>query len=168
MARDQQHVVVALAQRRKLNRNDVQPVEQILAESSRTDLGPRVAVGGAHDSDIGRAGGVLSHALYDAILEESQHFDLQGRFHLADLVQKQRSAVRHERRAFAFGAGTSERPFDVAEKLALQQIVRDGCAVQRDERPLRPFAEVVQRAQSSLPVPLSPVTNIVALEGAAL
>ena len=61
-----------------------------------------------------------------------------------------------------------ERAALVAEELALDELARDGRAVDLDERVVRRAGERrwMARAMSSLPVPLSPVMSTDALVGA--
>ena len=83
----------ALAQRRHIQRQDIQPVIQILAE---TALGDRLAqshIGRRNDPhiDADRLTAADPHDL--ALLQEAQQMALQIHRHVADLVQEQRAAV---------------------------------------------------------------------------
>jgi hypothetical protein len=56
----------------------------------------------------------------------------------------------------------------VAEQLVLQDLAREGAAVDGDERTLLPVdLSWMARATSSLPVPLSPTISMLALGGRA-
>ena len=54
--------------------------------------------------------------------------------HVADLVEEERAAVRGLELADAPLVGAGERAALVAEELALEELVRDRRAVERDER----------------------------------
>ena len=144
IAGDQQHVALALAQRRQLHGHDVQPVEKILAEPSCDDLRLRIAVGRAHDAHIGRARRVFAHAAHLALLQEAQDFRLERYVHLADFIEEKRAAVGLERRALAVGRGAGERAFHMAEDFAFKQVPGNGGAIDDDEWPRAALAEAMQ------------------------
>ena len=141
---DDQHVVVAFAQRRQVDGHDMQAVEQVLAEAAGIDLGLRVAVGGADDADVDRRRLVLADPLDRAGLQEAQHLGLQAKIHLADFVEEQRAAIGLAGSAGAVRGGAGEGALHMAEDLAFQQVARDGGAVDGDERLVATAAELVQ------------------------
>jgi hypothetical protein len=65
--------------------------------------------------------------------------------HLADLVEEQGAAIGARGRAFLVGGGAGEGAADMAEDGALEQVVRDGAAVQRHERLFCAPAQPVHR-----------------------
>jgi hypothetical protein len=67
--------------------------------------------------------------------------------HVADLIQKQRAAVRCLEAAYALRDRSSERAPLVAEKLAFEQVRGDRCAVHLDEGPLPSFTLKVDAAR---------------------
>ena len=76
---------------------------------------------------------------------------------IADFVEKERAAVGLLQPADAIAIRTGKGSFDVTEKFAFQQVLRQGRAVNLDERPGRRGLEAsIASARSSLPVPLSP------------
>ena len=54
--RERQDVVAALAQRRHVQLDDLEPVVEVLAEGAARDAVGEVAVGGGHDAHVDRAG----------------------------------------------------------------------------------------------------------------
>src|SRR5438874_700569 len=68
-------------------------------------------------------------ALERALLEHAQQLGLERRRDLADLVQQQRPAVGQLEAAAAHPVGAGEGALLVAEQLALQQVLRQGGAV---------------------------------------
>jgi hypothetical protein len=150
------HVVLALAQRREVDRQHVQPVHQVLAELAfRDDLG-EVLVRGREDAhvDVHRLAAADRPEL--ALLQEAQQLLLHVGAHVPDLVEEERPLVRHLQQPLAAGARAGEGAALVAEELALEQRVGQRRAVLGDEAALRarPFSWIA-RAISSLPVPLS-------------
>ena len=69
-----------------------------------------------------------------AVLQHAQQLDLRGQRHVAHLVEEHRAAVGVLELAHPVGRGVGERPLDVAEQLALQDVLAQGGAVQRHER----------------------------------
>jgi len=91
------------------------------------------------------------------VLEEAQQLGLQLRRHVAHFVEKQGAPLGLLDAAAAGRGGAGEGPLLVAEELALQQPA--GIAVQfttTKGRALRRLARWIERATSSLPVPVSP------------
>ena len=86
-------VVAALAQRRQVQVDDVEPVVEVLAEAARLDLLLEVAVGRGDDADVDRLGLGVADAEDDPLLQRAQELHLQRERHLADLVEEQRAAV---------------------------------------------------------------------------
>ena len=76
-------------------REDVQPVEEVLAEASLVERRAQVAVGRGEDRARRPATGpAAAQALDLARLEHAQQLGLQLERHVADLVEQQRAAVR--------------------------------------------------------------------------
>ena len=103
-----------------------------------------------------------------AVLQRAQQLRLHLRPHVADLVEEQRAAVRRLEQAALGRDGAGERAPGVAEQLGLEQRLGQRRAVDRHERRRRRAASGVwiARATSSLPVPDSPSTSTVAVDGA--
>ena len=91
--REQQDVAGARAQRRHRNRDDVDAVEQILAEPLLLDLGLEVAVGRGDDARLERHLLVAADRADLALLEDAQQLDLHLERHLADLVEEDRAGA---------------------------------------------------------------------------
>ena len=88
---------------------------------------------------------VAPDALERLLLEHAQHLGLGGRRHVADLVQEQRAPRALLELADAAAVGPGEGALLVAEQLALQQVLRDGGAVEGQERRLGARAVLVDR-----------------------
>ena len=67
-----------------------------------------------------------THAVELALRQHAQEPGLQGRRHVADLVEEQRAAVGLLEAAAAQLGGTGERALLVAEQFRLQQVRREG------------------------------------------
>jgi hypothetical protein len=93
---------------------------------------------------------VVADPAHGPLLQHPQELGLQARRHVADLVEEQGAAVGGQHQTLAIGPGVGEGAAHVAEKLALEQRLRHGGAVDRHERPVGPRAATVQRASNQL------------------
>ena len=127
-------VVGTLAERRQVNRHQVDAVEQIFAELAARDHGGQRPVGRRDDAHVDFTALARAEHLEGAVLQHAQHLDLRRRIEIADLVEEDRAAVRHLEAALAVDAGVGERAAHVAEHLALEQRRRHAAEVHLDER----------------------------------
>ena len=92
---DQRRDVVApRAQRRQLDVDDVQAIEEIGAEAAVAHLGLEVAVGGGDQPDVDRDRSARAERRDLALLDGAQELRLQPERDLGDLVEEQRAARR--------------------------------------------------------------------------
>ena len=112
----------------------VEPEEQVLAEQLVGDHLAEVAIGRAEDADVDAERLVLADAADLAGFEEPQQLDLHALVQLADLVEEERAAVGDLEEPLAVRVGAGEGPLAMAEELALDQVLGQGAAVDRDER----------------------------------
>ena len=139
-------VLLPLAQARRLDGEDVQPVEQILAEAAlRHGLG-QVAVGGGDDPHIHLHRAFGPDGVDLALLQGAQQLDLDVQRQLAHLVEEQGAAVRLLELAQVLVGGAREAALLVAEQDALHEVLGDGAAVHRHERLAGPVRGAMDRA----------------------
>src|SRR4029077_18881024 len=81
-------------ERRHINREDVQPVEEVGTECSRSNGHGQIAVGCSDDSDIGGDDAGTSHSFKLALLEHAKQCNLSFRGKLADFIEKDSAGVR--------------------------------------------------------------------------
>ena len=81
-----------LAQGRKVDLEDREPVEEVLAELALRDRPREVAVRGRDDAHVGLQHLRPAEPLELALLEDAQELRLHGRAHLAHLVEEERAA----------------------------------------------------------------------------
>ena len=132
----QRDILPAAAQRREVQAHDIEAVEQIFAEHLGQDFGFEVLVRGRDDADIGADRVIPAHPRESSVLQHAKEFALQGERHFADLVEEQRSAVRLLEASDALGTRAGEGSFFVTEQLALQQVLRNGRAIDGEEWPV--------------------------------
>jgi hypothetical protein len=140
----------ALAQRRQLDREHVQPVVQVLAELAFRDRLARLLVGGGDDAHVGGNRLRRSDPHEGAGFQDAQQLDLQRQRHLGDLVEQDGAAVGALEEALVLPVGAGEAALFVAEQLAFDQLRRDGTAVDREERCALALGQVVDRARREL------------------
>ncbi len=139
----QQDVARPLPQGRQVDHDHPEAVVEVLPEAPRLNRLLQVAVGGGHDPGVDRDLLPAADALDGLLLEEAQELHLQGGRQFADLVQEERAALGQLDAPLALDVGAGEGPLLVAEEFALQQVLRDGAAVDRDEGPVFAAAQRV-------------------------
>ena len=137
VAMDQRgNILRPLAQRENVQRQDVEPEQQVLAELSVLGRFGEVLVGGRDDAYVHRDRSLTPEPLDHAGLEHAQQLRLGLEAQVAHLVQEQRAAIGQLEAAHAPLGSARERAALVPEHLGLHQILRDGGAVHTHE-PLR-------------------------------
>src|ERR1019366_4613147 len=131
---EHRNVILALAQRRQVNGDHVETVEQIVAELAVLYLLLEIDVSGGDNAHVHLylAHSAQVHEL--AVLQHAQDLGLRLQVHGANLIKEQRPAIGHLEQAFLAGDGAGEGAFDVAEERGLQQVRWHRTGVHRDER----------------------------------
>src|SRR5438034_3820273 len=102
-------------------------------------------MGGGNEADINREGFFAAHTLDGLFLEYTQELLLEGRTHVANFVEKNRSAVGLLEPSNPARVGVGESSFFMPEQLALEQILRDSSAIDHDKGLCGPGAVAVNR-----------------------
>ena len=123
------NVVLAGSQRRDLDRDDVQPIVEVLAELPLADQRRQIAIGRGDHPHVHAECVLAADALERLLLERAQDLRLRLEAHIADLVQEERAAVGELELAAAPRQRPRERALLVAEQLGLDQLLGDGGAV---------------------------------------
>ena len=129
VAGERDDVVLALAQRRDVDRDHREAVVEVAAERALHHGLLEVRVGrGDHahvHGDVLRA----AHAADFAFLQDAQELALEQEGHGGDFVEEERAAVCDLEEALLVGIGAREGSLHVAEHLALEQVLGQGGAV---------------------------------------
>ena len=143
-------VFASLAQRRERNREDAQPIVQVVAEGAVGDRLAQIPVRGRNDAHVHLLGGRRADALEAPFLQDAQQLGLEIERQIADFVEKQRPAMGQLESALARGDRARERAARVAEELAFDQRRRQRRAVDDDQRVAAPRPVHVDRAREQL------------------
>ena len=146
----QRDVVAALAQRRQVDADDVQPIVEVLAEPALFHLLLQVDVGRGDDAhvDLDRLHAAEAHEL--ALLHDAQQLGLRFDRDVADLVEEDAALVGEVEHALLRVDGAGERALDVAEQRRFEQVGRQVAGVHGDERLLAARRVAVDGARDQL------------------
>ena len=128
------NVFQALAQRGNFDRDDVEAVEEVLAEAACYHGVGENDVGRGDDAAIGLDRVGSTHAFESSVLEDAKQLGLHSERHFADFVEEQGSPLGEFEPAFFLAVGPGERTAFVAEELAFQQVLGECGAVDREQR----------------------------------
>ncbi len=141
---DEGDVRPALPKRRDVQGDDVEAVVEVLAELAFPDAVLEVFVCRRDEAEVALDGLCGPEAVDELLLENAQQLGLHLQRKLADLVEEDRPLVgKLELARLSLVAGPREGARLVAEKLRLQEILRDGGAVEPDEGQLVALARPV-------------------------
>ena len=125
-------IAETFAQRRKLDRDDVDPVVKIFAEAPGTCHLLKIFVGSADQTKIDLAQRAAAESLDHVVLEYAEEFGLKGQGKGCDLIEEESAAVGQFNLARAGFGGSCESAALAAEELGLDEILGKGGAVQAD------------------------------------
>jgi hypothetical protein len=129
------NVLAPLAERRHFNMDNVDSVEEVLAELTQLDQFTEVAVGRRHDAHVRGANSPLGADLLDFTgFQVTQQKSLHAQRHLADFVEEDRAVVGHLELAGFVPVGAREAALHMAEQLRFEQRFRNAGAVDGHER----------------------------------
>ena len=115
-------VFLAAAERRELEGDDVEAVEEVFAEAALFDGLLEVDVGGGDDADVDLDLLVAAHVHEAAVLEDAQDLGLHVHAHGADLVEEEGATVGYFEEAFLGGDGGGEGAALVAEEGGFEEL----------------------------------------------
>ena len=133
------NVFAPLAQRGNAQADDVDPVVQVLAETTRFTELEKILMRGTDQLHVNADRRFAAQARHGTLLDRAQQLCLCGERHVTNLVEEQESAIRLFEIAAPFLCGAGERALLEAEHLRFEHCFRNGRAIDRNEW-LRPFA----------------------------
>ncbi len=138
------------AQGRDLQRDHVEPIEEVLPKAPFLDRDFEVPIGRGHHSRVHPHVAAPAERRKLPVLEHLQQLRLERWGHLADLVQEDRAVVRELELAELLALRAGERALLEAEELALEQLGGQRGAVDLDEGLAAPFGALVERLRHEL------------------
>src|SRR5690606_34770065 len=148
--RKERDVVAPLAERRDVERDDVEAVVQVAPEGALAHLVLEVAVRRGDDADVDGDGLRRADGHDLALLERAEQLDLERRRHLADLVEEEGPSAGGDEEAVLVPDRAGEGALDVAEELGFEERFGQRGAVHRDEGPGVALGEGVDVAGQDL------------------
>ena len=146
----QQHVRLPVAQRRHEDREDIEPVIEVLAEGPLRDRLLHVLVGRRDDADVDADGFGAAEPLELALLDDAEQLHLRTEVDVANLVEKDRPAFRQLEASLLARVRAGKRAFLVAKQLRLNQRIGQGRATHFHEGLLGSQRVVVNRMRNEL------------------
>ena len=143
-------VLLALAQRRHEDADDVQTIVEVLAEVAAGDLVFEHAIGRHHHPGIRPQRALAADAVVLLVLQDLEQLGLERRVHLADLVEEDGPLVGELELARLLAGRSRERAALVAEQLGFEQLARQRRAVDLHERFSAPGRALVYGASDAL------------------
>ena len=150
MLGEHRDVLAPVAQGRRGDGDDVEPVEEILAEALVPHELRQVLVGGGDDAHVHAQRARAPHALELALLQHAENLRLGDGREIGDLVEEERSAVGQLETPLLAVPCPREGALLVAEELGLEQGLGQGRAVDGHEGPLPARRAVVDGAGGQL------------------
>ena len=133
-----------------MNADHIEAVIQILPEFFLGNCLLQIPVRRGDNPDVRPNGSITSNAGKLPFLKNTEKFALNGQRHLTNLVEEKSASIPLLEATDTLGGGTSERTFLVTEELALQKILGNSCAVDRNKGLLASLAVIVDRACDQL------------------
>src|SRR6185312_11647051 len=115
--------------------HNIETIIEVLAKRSLLQRRAQIAVGRGEQPHIHFERFGASQALELSLLEHPQELYLDGSRHIANLIEEQRAFIRQFEFSRLAGKRARKRSLFEAEQLAFKESVRNGGAVDLDERP---------------------------------
>ena len=145
--RENGDVVQPFTQRRQRQRNDVEPVIKIGAESALFDQRLKRYVGSGDHPDIHGNGAHFAKSLHFPLLQYAQKLRLQVQRHFADFIEQQRSAICQFKFSGLRHRGAGEGSSGMAEQFAFEKLLWHCRTVDGNERFVAAVAALVNKAR---------------------
>src|SRR5260370_10118586 len=140
----------ALTERRDLDGDDIETIQQIKSKSSVANRLIKISIRGGDHADADPDRSAAADWLELLLLEHAEQLYLGVERELANLVEKNRAAMGELEPADALLDRPSKRAFDVSEQLALDEARRDRTAADFYEWPVVSLTATVDGAGEQL------------------
>ena len=149
VAQERHDIRSPLAKRRQVGRRSLEAAGEVGAEVSRRHELERSSARRRDDAYVDGGRVRRAHGSNLTLLKDTQQLDLRSEREVSDFVEQQGSVVGGADESLMLGRCPGEGTSPVAKKLALDELLRKGSAVDGDER-ARTTAPSVQRARGEL------------------
>src|SRR5439155_6459193 len=105
---EHRNVFATLAQRRHINRKNIDSIIEIVTKTSITDHRAQIPVGGGDHTNINWNFEGAAHAANAALLQSAQEFRLHADVEFRNLIEKQRAAIRNFEQTFLLSMRAGE------------------------------------------------------------
>lgn len=143
MLGNQGDVTSSLTERRQMDIDHIEPVEEVLTKAALLNFRGQIPVGCGDDPDIDMDQFLSTDAADDTFLNDPEQFLLQSRRGVADFIQKYRATVGQFKEAGAIFCSSRVGTFDTAEQFGFEKGLCNGPTVFTDEGTFSPWASVM-------------------------
>ena len=140
-------VTGTFAKRRQVDGDDIESIEEVLAEASGLCEFRKIAIGSGYDANIDLDRSVAAHAHQFAFLKYAQQLGLKWKREFGNFVEEGGAAVSGFEQSFFLRERSCERTLLVSEEFALKESLGDGSAVDGNKGACGTRAVVVNRAR---------------------
>ena len=130
----QNDILSTLTQRRKMQLDGIQSIEEVLSESPLAHLLTQISIRSRQNPHIHMAHLVGTNALSLPLLNHRQKFLLHRQVQISNLIQKESTAIRRLNSSFLRIPGIRKRSLLVSEKFAFEKILRNATQVDIHKR----------------------------------
>ena len=131
---EQGNVLEAVAQRREVDFNRVDAIQEVLAKIATGDHVVDGHVGGANQARVDGDGPVVAQSGHGAVFERGEQLGLERRRQVADFIQKKRAARRDFKTPRAVFFRVGKGAFLVPEKFAFKKAFGYRAEIDADKR----------------------------------
>ena len=143
VVREEHDIALTLAQRRNVNRENVQAVVKVFSELSFTDHLLQILVRSRNDADIHTDCFISSDTLEFMFLKHAEKLDLERCGDFPDFIEEDSAAVCHFEAALVFSDCTGERSLFMTEEFTFDDVFWESGTVHADKRTIGAVGVVV-------------------------
>ena len=144
---EREKVLSTFAQRRQRHANGTDPVVEVGAKLLLSNGGEQGVMSRREEAHVDRTLADVAHATEPLLFESLEELGLDLEIDVADLVEKERAAIRGLEQSLLRSVRAGERAALVTKELRLDELPGKACAVDVDEWCAAPRADLVNAAR---------------------
>src|ERR1700685_3401468 len=141
-------ILPSLAKWWYLNRKNIEPVKQILAELIVADHQRQIPMGRRDKANVNMNGLVAPQPLELMFLQRAQQLRLQLQTNVANFIQEQRAVIGNFKTAAFLHQSAGERTLLMSEQFACDKPGWNSSAIETHERPVSSWTKVMDCARN--------------------